>query len=52
MLQEMDHMETSFVFYVKVGRFDQFKQSKISILTVTALGIVMLAVHYDLIVSM
>jgi len=52
MLQEMDHMEASCVFYVKVGRFDQFEQSKISVLTVTSLGIVMLTVHYDLIVSM
>ena len=51
MLQEMDHMEASCVFYVKVGRFDQFEQSKISVLTVTSLGIVMLTGHYDLIVS-
>jgi hypothetical protein len=49
MLQEMDHMETSCVIYVKVGRFDQYKQSKISVLTVTSLGIVMLTVHYDMI---
>ena len=47
----MDHMEASCVFYVKVGRFDQFEQSKISVLTVTSLAIVMLIVHYDLIVS-
>ena len=52
MLQEMDHIEASCVFSVKVGRFDQFEQSKISVLTVTSLGIVMLIVHYDLIVSM
>jgi len=52
MLQEMDHMEASCVFYVKVGRFDQFEQSKISILIVTSLGIVMLIVLYDLIVRM
>jgi hypothetical protein len=51
MLQEMDHMEASCVFYIKVGRFDQFKQSKLSILTVTSLGIVMLTVHYLLIVN-
>jgi hypothetical protein len=38
--------------YVKVGRFDKFEQSKISVLTDTSLGIVMLTVHYDLIVSM
>jgi len=51
MMQEMDHMEASCVFYVKVGRFDQFEQCKTSVLTVTSLGIVMLIVHYDLIVS-
>jgi hypothetical protein len=51
MLQEMDHMEASCVFYVKVGRFGQFDQSKISVLTVTSLGIVMLTVHYNLIIS-
>ena len=49
MLQEMDHMEASCIFYVKVGRFDQFEQSKISVLTVTSLGIVMITVHYNLI---
>ena len=47
----MDHMVASCVFYVKVGKFDQFEQSKISVLTVTSLRIVMLTVHYDLIVS-
>jgi len=41
----MDHMEASYVFYVKVGRFDQFEYSKISILTVTAQGIGMLTIH-------
>jgi hypothetical protein len=48
----MDHMEASCVIYVKVGRFDQSKQNTISVLTITALGIVMLTVHYDIIVSM
>jgi hypothetical protein len=52
MLQGMDHMETSCVFYVKVGRFEQFEHSKISVLTITSLGIVMPTVQYDLIVSM
>jgi hypothetical protein len=51
MLQEMDHMEVSCMFYVKVGKFDQLEKSKICVLTVTLLGIVMLTVHYDLIVS-
>jgi len=52
MLEDMDHMEASCIFYVKVGRFDQFEQSKISILTVTSLGMVMLTTHHDLMVSM
>jgi len=51
MLEEMDHMEASCVFYVKVGRFDQFEQSKITVLTVTSFGIVLLTVHWDSIVS-
>jgi len=51
MLQDMDHMEASCIFYVKVGRFDQLEQSKISVLTVTSLGIVMLTVHQDLMVG-
>jgi len=38
MLQEVDLMEASWVFYVKVGRFDQLEQSKISVLSVTSLG--------------
>jgi len=48
----MDHTEASCVFYVKVGRYDQFEQSKIGVLTVTSLGTVMLTVHYYLMVSM
>jgi len=45
MLQDMDPMEASCLLNVKVGRFDQLEPSKISILTVTSLGIVMLTVH-------
>ena len=52
MLQDMDHMEAGCVFYVKVGRFDQLEPSKISVLTVASLGIDMLTVHSDLMVSM
>jgi len=51
MLQDMDHMEASIIFYVKVGSFDQFEQSKVSVLTVTSLAIVKLTVYYDLMVS-
>jgi hypothetical protein len=52
MSQDMDHIEASWVCYVQVGRFDQFEQSKISSLTVTLSGIVMLTVHYDMMGSM
>jgi hypothetical protein len=52
MLQDIDYMKASCVVYGKVGRFDPFEQSKITILTVTSLGIVRLTIHYDLIVSM
>jgi len=45
MLQDMDHMGASCVFYVKVGRFHQLEQSKISVLTVTSLEIVVLTMH-------
>jgi len=49
MFQDMDDMEASCVFYVKVGTFDQLAQSKICFLTVTRMGIVILTVQYDLI---
>jgi len=52
MLQGMDHMEASCVFYVKVGTLDELEQSKFCVLTVTKLGIVMLAVQIDLIFSL
>jgi len=35
MLQDMDHMEASCVFYVEVGTLDRLDQSKIWVLTVT-----------------
>jgi hypothetical protein len=50
MLQATDHMEASCTLYVKIGRFDQFEQSKISLLNVTSLGIVMPPVPCDSIV--
>jgi hypothetical protein len=50
MLQAMDHMGATCTLYVKIGRFDQFEQSNISVLTVTSLGIVMLPVPCDWIV--
>jgi len=33
MVQDMDNMEASCVFYVKVGTFTNLEQSKISLLT-------------------
>jgi len=47
----MDHMEASYVFYVKINRFDQFEEGKINILTGISLGIDMLSVHLDWMVS-
>jgi len=47
----MDHMEASCIFYVKVGTRDQLEQSKFCALTVTKLGIVMLTVQDDSIFS-
>jgi len=52
MLHDMDHMDASCVFYVKVGMFDQSEQSKISVLTITSLEIILLTVHYNLMVNM
>jgi len=51
MLQDMDNMEASCVFYVKVGMFTHLEQSEISLLTVNELRIVGLTVQHDLIVS-
>jgi hypothetical protein len=51
MLQDIDNMKGSCIFYVKDDMFDQLEQHKISILTVTKLGIVMLAIQYDLVLS-
>jgi hypothetical protein len=51
MLQVMDNTEVSCVFYVKVGTFTHFEQSKISQLTVNQSGILMLTVQYNMIVS-
>jgi len=51
MLQDMDNMEASCVFYVKVGTFTHLEQSKISLLTVNESGIVTLTIQHDMIVS-
>jgi hypothetical protein len=50
-LQDMDNMEASCVFYVNVSTFNHLEQSKTSLLTVNKWGIDMLTVQHDLIVS-
>jgi hypothetical protein len=49
MLQDMDNMEASCVFYLKVDTFAHIEQSKISLLTVSNMGIAKLNVQHDLI---
>jgi len=51
MLQDMDHIKASCVFYVEVCMLIQFEQSKICVLTFTTLGIAMLTVHHHMIFS-
>jgi len=51
MLQVMDNMKASCVFYVKVGMFTHLEQSKISLLRFHNSGIVTLTVQHDMIVS-
>jgi hypothetical protein len=51
MLQVIDNMEASCVFYVKVGTFTHLEQNKISLLTVNKSGIVTLTVRNEIIVS-
>jgi hypothetical protein len=51
MLQVMDNMEASWVFYVKVGTFTHLERSKIFLLTVNKSGIMTLTVQHDMIVS-
>jgi len=51
MLHDMDNMEASFVFYVKVGMVTNLEQTKNALLTVNKTGIVRLTIHYDLIPS-
>jgi hypothetical protein len=51
MLQGMDNMEASCIFYVKVGTFPHLEQSKIFLLTLNIPGIMTLTVQHELIVS-
>jgi hypothetical protein len=52
MLQVMDNMEVSCIFYVKVSTFTHLKQSKIALLTVNKSGILMHTIQHDMIVSL
>jgi len=51
MLQVIDNMEASCVFFVKVGTFTHIQKSNISLLTVNNSGIVTLTVQHNMIVS-
>jgi len=51
MLQDMDNMEASCIFYVKVGTFSHLGQSKISLLTFNKRGIGKLTIQHDLIAT-
>jgi len=51
MLQDMDNMEASCIFYVKVGTFTQLEQSEICLLTVNETGIIWLTVQHDCIIK-
>ena len=51
MLQVMENMQASCVFYVKVSTFTHLEQSKIALLTDNDSGIATLTIQYDMIVS-
>jgi hypothetical protein len=51
MLQVLDNMTASCVFYVKVGTFTHLEKGKISLLSINKSGIVMLTLQHELIVS-
>ena len=51
MLQHTDDITASCVCYVLVHKFDQLEQRKITVSTVTKLGIVILIVQYDMVIS-
>jgi len=51
MLQVMEHMEASCVFYVEVGTLSRHEQSNIWVSIVTTLQIAMLTIHQYIIYS-
>jgi len=52
MVQNIDHMEASCVFYVKGGMLEQCEQSKVCVLTLTLLGITTFMMQQDCIFGM
>jgi len=51
MLQDMDSMKASCVFYVKNGKLNHLEHSHIWLVTGNKVGIVRLTVQYDMLVS-
>jgi len=51
MLQVMDNMEVSCIFYVKVSTFTHLELSKIALVTVNTSGIMTLTVQHNMIIS-
>jgi len=45
MLQDMDHIEASCIFHVKVGMLDHLEQREFCVLTVTKWGIVIIKIQ-------
>jgi len=51
MMQVMDNMEASCIFYVKVGTVTHLERRKISLLTVDTSGIVTVSIQHDMILE-
>jgi hypothetical protein len=51
MLEDIDLIEASCLFYVKIDIINQLKQSEIGFLTITLMGIIMLAILHHLIIG-
>jgi hypothetical protein len=51
MVQDMDSMEASWVFYIKAAKLNHLEYCQISLVTVNKAGIVRLTVQPDMIVS-
>ena len=46
MLQDMDHIQASCIFYVEVDMLHQLEQSTINVVTVTELVLALLTLHH------